>query len=143
SVEERPDRRHAAVHGAGAGAGRGHRPARRPVQPRQRAVRHVYRPAAVPRPEHPGDPPPRRRGHSPTDPRDHPRGAALAVCHCGAASCEETGRTLLISEGGGPPPGAPPGEAATGPGPATTSRGAPHPPTPSPTKGRGGEGWWP
>ena len=48
-------RRHAAVHGPGAGPRRAGRSPRRPVQPGQRAVRDVYRPAAVS-----GGQPPRR-----------------------------------------------------------------------------------
>ena len=46
---ERHVGRHADVHGPGAGQGRNARPPGRPVQPRQRAVCHGHRPAAVPR----------------------------------------------------------------------------------------------
>ncbi len=46
---ERGGRRHADVHGPGAGEGGHAGPPRRPVQPRQRAVRDAHRAPAVPR----------------------------------------------------------------------------------------------
>ena len=78
---ERRHRRHAAVHVAGAGPRRGGGPPHRPVQPGQRAVRAVHRPAAVPGREHDGRAQARLRGHAAADPRDQPRRAGLAGGH--------------------------------------------------------------
>ena len=96
-------RRHADVHGAGAGEGRDARPPRRPLQPRQRALRDVQRPAAVPRRDHAGGAEARGRGHAAADPRDHPRSAGMALPHRREAAREESGRPLPDRQGSSRP----------------------------------------
>ncbi len=58
---------------------------RRPVQPGQRAVHAVYRPAALPGRQHPGGAASRHRGLASAHPRNQPRGARLARGHRGQA----------------------------------------------------------
>ena len=112
------DRRHAAVHGAGAGQGRTARPPRRPVQPRQRAVHDGERPAAVPRRQPAGGAEAGGRRHAPADPPDHPRGAAMAVRPDRQAACQGPRPSLPVGGGSGGParttPGPPPAAVAGG-----------------------------
>ena len=81
--------------------GRGRRSPRRPVQPRQRAVRHVYRPAAVPGQRCPGRAQARLRGHAPAHPRDQPGHPRLAVRHHRPAARQGPGRPLPVGRRGG------------------------------------------
>ena len=69
---ERRGGRHAAVHGPRAGPRRGGRPPHRPVQPGQRALRHVHRPGPVPRQHEHGRAQARLRGDAQADPRANP-----------------------------------------------------------------------
>ena len=114
---ERRHRGYADVHVAGAGQRRGDRPAYRPVQPRQRVVRHVQRPAAVSRHDHSCCSQARHRGHASSNPRNHPGSSRMAVCDrrpllhayvpderfqsaCEVAELLETGLAELQSRGG-------------------------------------------
>ena len=103
------DRRHAAVHGAGAGEGRTARPPHRPVQPGQRAVHDGERPAAVPRPQPAGGAEAGGRRHAPADPPDHPRGATMAVRPDRQAARQGPGPSLPVGGGSGHPAGTTPG----------------------------------
>ncbi len=87
-------RRHAAVHVARAGRRRAGRPPRRPVQPRQRPLRHLHGPPAVPRRVDDGRAPPRLRRHAPADPRAQPGRPRLARGDRRPAARQGPGRSV-------------------------------------------------
>ena len=92
--------------------GRDDRPAGRPVQPGQRALHDVQRPAAVPGREHDGRAQARRGRHAPPDPGDHPGGPGVALRADLGAARQEPGRPDRLGTRSGRPARATPGGAS-------------------------------